>query len=1252
MKTRAQVAAAILNNFSTAINATETAYNSAGSAAEENAKVLESLNGHIQAFKAEWESLVNSKSTQDALKMFIDLGTTIIKLIKSVGGLGTALTQLLAVWSMFKMAKFGGTLIETTTSVTSLSMALNRAGLAYTFAGGGIKGFSAALASSKIAMATATAGLTLLIAALGFIINKFQEAKQKHDEWIESTLNAAETNQKNLNTLLENANIYKELANKINKTEEEESEFKTVESEIISVLGEKAEALNKLQEGTEDYKKAVEELTKAEIENLTAQLYVTQNAAEDKLKSLVTPWWGIQTIGKSTSDVSYDVLNAAGLTKKEHYYSEMGAGSDLIYLKGASESSELYKSGKIDEVEHAINEYAAYADALEVLNKKIVELNQNHKYEEANAIASSDMYKKITERVNELKDSYTTKMKTQLQILELADYEQNGLIDTEEEYDNLINTIQNNTTYSDRHKELLIEMAQNAYPQFSKSVEESSEAIENNSFEMTQLSEATKDELTSLKELETAYSTLSSALEEYNENGGLSAKTIDTLITEYSDYLQYLVDENGHLDLNEQAIQAVVNAKKEDIKATIIQEALNRIDSLKAQTEEEKKLAQEIENQTQKIKENNQARFESLALLPMEDLGANAEEIKNIIDDAQRRIALLSQLFVGGGSGRKVSSAAKKTTDTWKAEFTTAYNDLKNRRDRDIIDTETYYKELNELNKKYFEGRKEYAEEYAKYELELYKGIQEVFKENIDNMEHDYTMLENQGVGKDVLINKYKEIQDELHRQAEYYRSLNLDGNKDLIDKLSEDWWKYQKNIEKLQKEITDDLKKNLDEQIDELKKRFEALRDVALDTIEKQIDEKQNWLEEQNDLLDEQINKYKDQKDTMEDEKEIQEKLLKIEEARKKLAEAKNKKVRVYREGKGFVYETDFDAVNEAQEQLNDLLEDWQLFQEKARIQDIVEQLEAEKQANKDRVNKEIEDLNRLKDAWDKSLDLAQDIENYKGWLTKIENSESDSFNSRLNLVKEFVNSYNAEMKQLQTQYPTETKTTTSNSSSSSGGSGGSGGVVVKKYNGVSYNPNVDYQQMINDAKAANAPADHLVSLEKQRNAKIAGEGITNYSPTYNYTSPSSSSSKSSSSSSKSSSSSSSSSNSSSSSSSSGTLLSKVTSAVSTVIKAVTGYASGTEDADGMMHFVGENGPELYVPPEGAGIIPSKLTGNLMAWGTINPMQLVKSFKNGDGTVIQIDNVELPNVKDGESFVNELKNFKSFAIQRDSNRK
>ena len=87
-------------NFDTALKATETAYNSTGSAARENQKVLESLNGSIQKLKAEWESLASSKATQDTLKFFIDLTTNIIKLLKQIGGLRTAFIALATVMAI------------------------------------------------------------------------------------------------------------------------------------------------------------------------------------------------------------------------------------------------------------------------------------------------------------------------------------------------------------------------------------------------------------------------------------------------------------------------------------------------------------------------------------------------------------------------------------------------------------------------------------------------------------------------------------------------------------------------------------------------------------------------------------------------------------------------------------------------------------------------------------------------------------------------------------------------------------------------------------------------------------------------------------------------------------------------------------------------------------------------------------------------------------------------------------------------
>lgn len=56
--------------------------------------------------------------------------------------------------------------------------------------------------------------------------------------------------------------------------------------------------------------------------------------------------------------------------------------------------------------------------------------------------------------------------------------------------------------------------------------------------------------------------------------------------------------------------------------------------------------------------------------------------------------------------------------------------------------------------------------------------------------------------------------------------------------------------------------------------------------------------------------------------------------------------------------------------------------------------------------------------------------------------------------------------------------------------------------YSGIGYDPSVDYQALINEelAKGSGADAALLKQLEQQRNAKIAGEGITEYGQTNYY--------------------------------------------------------------------------------------------------------------------------------------------------------
>lgn len=89
-------------------------------------------------------------------------------------------------------------------------------------------------------------------------------------------------------------------------------------------------------------------------------------------------------------------------------------------------------------------------------------------------------------------------------------------------------------------------------------------------------------------------------------------------------------------------------------------------------------------------------------------------------------------------------------------------------------------------------------------------------------------------------------------------------------------------------------------------------------------------------------------------------------------------------------------------------------------------------------------------------------------------------------------------------------------------------------------------------------------------------------------------------------------------------------------------GYASGTTNASAGLHLVGENGPELRVLNKGDGILSSDITKNLLNLARWNFSDLLGGLNKSFQTFysFNIDNLSLPNVQDGESFLNGLKNY------------
>ena len=286
------------------------------------------------------------------------------------------------------------------------------------------------------------------------------------------------------------------------------------------------------------------------------------------------------------------------------------------------------------------------------------------------------------------------------------------------------------------------------------------------------------------------------------------------------------------------------------------------------------------------------------------------------------------------------------------------------------------------------------------------------------------------------------------------------DATKDLNKTLEDTKSKYDKVIawigkqyDRKIKEIEDTKKAALAE-IDAEIKAKEKQKDKALAAVEKQIKALEKERDARKKYWQEQIDALKKANDERKDALELQEKLDALERA-------KNTKVKVYKEGEGFVYDVDRTAVAEAQKALDEYLS------EKA-YEDELERLENLKEAELENYETRLDALNEYKDkvqeSYEKQIENLQaykeeleaqydaEIELYQNYKQQFEDmvnayeeqqakllfeqltgisAENDNWMTRLDNLQKFVNEYN----KLQAQIGSGATDVTADKSFSNGG-------------------------------------------------------------------------------------------------------------------------------------------------------------------------------------------------------------------------
>lgn len=277
MARQSQNLAALLSNFKGVQEATALAYNSSGSAAAENAKVLESLDAKTTALKATWEDFANKTINSELVKSLLNLANGALKILNT--DVGRTMTQFILLNGVF--TGLGGIIGQVIPAVIKAFTALTAA-LAGTTTG--MQAFQASIPVVGVALSA----LTLIITG---VTSAYREQANAATEVVES-INPIEQ-------------AYKDSA---------------ASAEATALQGRKLldtlEDLNKVQklstEQTYRYKSIVNQLN---------ELYPSLNLSIDEQTGKIKQ--GTEAIEARIDAMKAEALQAAMMDKQTAYYKQI-----------------------------------------------------------------------------------------------------------------------------------------------------------------------------------------------------------------------------------------------------------------------------------------------------------------------------------------------------------------------------------------------------------------------------------------------------------------------------------------------------------------------------------------------------------------------------------------------------------------------------------------------------------------------------------------------------------------------------------------------------------------------------------------------------------------------------------------------------------------------------------------------------------------------------------------------------------------
>lgn len=442
-------------------------------------------------------------------------------------------------------------------------------------------------------MKAATVALNVAVStiagmALNFVITKF-------NEWRTAIETNAQKSKELSSSMTDLISQYKELGDKSGWDTDDFAQAKDLNAEILDLLKNQSDEMDKklrkldLENGK--YQEQIDLLNELSISTMTQNKADQGKLLEQTAKGKSS---GQYVIGDSSDtdmanalggkfggslDSNTGVFNFGGFDPNDAdsilaYYDKLSNALDYLgsnYDSATLEASSLYNQLKSEKnaIEDQANAYRSSSDALK-------EVIAAQKLSSTSSKRSEEDIKAVTDALEGLKGAYGGITSGNLVSFLSGDKKLGGT------YADALNQLkevmlnlgfEDNASDAQAFVDVLVQLGIVSSSSASKvdGLSESASAASD------QLKEATDG----LDKIQSAYSTLSDVVDEYNENGYLTVSTLTDLINLGPEYYDCLVDESGQLAINTENINTMADAYYEMAKAALYAQA---IESLNANT--------------------------------------------------------------------------------------------------------------------------------------------------------------------------------------------------------------------------------------------------------------------------------------------------------------------------------------------------------------------------------------------------------------------------------------------------------------------------------------------------------------------------------------------------------------------------------------------------------------------------------------------------------------------------------------------